>query len=228
MRGLIVGLVLAVTRWRWVRRLFTETRVGRRVALRFVAGETLDQAVEATRRLNQEGMSVSLDHLGEHVEDEESARTARDAYLACLERIAADGLDANISVKLTHLGMGRDDDLAAASLDALAARAGKLGLTVTIDMEDSAHTETTLRLYEKAQRAHGNLGVAVQAYLRRTPEDLERLASLGARTWRGGMGVERSGTLIAWGRSCRWRGERSEMTHFTLSASCLATTACPL
>lgn len=179
MRALTVRVVLAVTRWRWVRWLFTRTRVGRRVALRFVAGESLDDAVAAARRSNQAGMTVSMDHLGEHVTDRRAAESARDDYLACLDRIAAERLDANISIKLTQLGMGLDDDLCARSLDALAARAAELSLTVTIDMEESAHTGVTLDMYEQAQKEHGNLGVALQAYLRRTPEDLRRVAPLG-------------------------------------------------
>jgi proline dehydrogenase len=174
-----VRVVLAITRWRWVRWLFTRTRIGRRVALRFVAGETLDDAVPVVRALNDAGMQVSLDHLGEHVTDRKAAEVARDAYLGCLDRIAGDGLDANISVKLTQLGLGLDDDLCAASLDSLAIRAKDLGLTVTIDMEDSAHTGATLRLYEATQKEHGNLGVAVQAYLHRTPADLDRIIPLG-------------------------------------------------
>lgn len=178
MKGFVVRIVLAVTRWQWVRWLFTKTRVGRRVALRFVAGESLDDAVAAAHRLSEAGVPVSLDHLGEHVTDLPSAEAARDDYLACLDRIAAEGLDANISVKLTQLGMGLDDDLCVRSLDALARRAHESGLTVTIDMEDSAHTAATLDIYELAQKAHGNLGVALQAYLRRTPEDLARVAPL--------------------------------------------------
>jgi proline dehydrogenase len=178
-KALTVRLVLAITRWRWVRWLFTRTGVGRRVALRFVAGESLDEAVQAARRINEAGMTVSLDHLGEHVHDRGAAEAARDDYLACLDRIAAEGLDANISIKLTQLGMGLDDALCAASLDALAVRAAAHGLTVTIDMEESAHTETTVAMYERVQRDHGNLGLALQAYLRRTPEDLQRVAPLG-------------------------------------------------
>jgi proline dehydrogenase len=178
-KALTVRVVLAITRWRWVRWLFTRTRLGRRVALRFVAGETLDEAVEAARRSNDAGMTVSMDHLGEHVTDRRAAESARDDYLACLDRIAAEGLDANISIKLTQLGMGLDDELCARSLDALASRAAELSLTVTIDMEESAHTAVTLDLYEHAQKEHGNLGVALQAYLRRTPEDFHRVAPLG-------------------------------------------------
>lgn len=179
MKALIVRTVLAVTRWRLVRWLFTRTRIGRRVALRFVAGESLDEAVAAARRLNHEGMSASLDHLGEHVSHATLALLARDDYLACIDRIAAEGLDANISIKLTQLGMGLDDELCAASLDVLARRAREAGITVTVDMEESAHTATTIDLFEAAQKEHGNLGLALQAYLRRTPDDLERLAPLG-------------------------------------------------
>ncbi len=168
-----------VTGWRWMRYIFTRTRVGRRVALRFVAGETLDEAVAAARRLNAAGMTVSLDQLGEHVTEVGAAAAARDSYLSCLDRIAADGLDANISVKLTQLGMGFDDELCAASLDALARTAATAGTTVTIDMEESAYTATTLRMYQEAQQRHGNLGLALQSCLRRTPDDLAAAIPFG-------------------------------------------------
>ena len=176
--SLLSRLVLRVTGWGWVRRVFTH-RFGRRVAMRFVAGETLDDAVAATRDLNDRGFTVSLDHLGEHVTTADEAIRARDDYLACVKTIDAEGLDANISVKLSQLGMGVDDDLAAASLDALAAAAAEAGTTVTVDMEESAVTEVTIDIYERAQRRHGNLGVAVQSYLHRTPADLDRLVPLG-------------------------------------------------
>ncbi|NQV06326.1 proline dehydrogenase family protein [bacterium] len=176
--SLLGRLVLAVTRWGWVRRLFTSHAWGRRVAMRFVAGESLDDAVAATRRLNEEGFTVSLDHLGEHVDDPSLAERARDDYLACIDRIAAEGLDANISVKLTQLGMGLDDELATLSLLALAGRAAAHGLTVTVDMEESGHTGVTLDIVERVQKEHGNLGVALQAYLHRTAEDLARVLSL--------------------------------------------------
>jgi len=178
-KGLVVRVVLMVTGWGWVRWLFTRTRVGRRVARRFVAGETLDEAIAAARACNESGLVVSLDHLGEHVADATSAMRARDDYLACIDRIAVEGLDANVSIKLTQLGMGFDDELCERSLDALASRAAASGITVTIDMEESEHTATTLRMYSAAQRAHGNLGVALQAYLRRTPDDLDAVAALG-------------------------------------------------
>jgi proline dehydrogenase len=178
MSGLLSRLILRVTGWDWVRRLFTH-RFGRRVAMRFVAGETLDHAVAVVRRLNAEGFTASLDHLGEHVTAREEAIRARGDYLACIDRIRSEGLDANVSVKLSQLGLGFDDDLAAESVDALALRAGEAGATVTIDMEESALSQATIDLYAKAQQQHGNLGLALQAYLRRTPWDLAELIPLG-------------------------------------------------
>lgn len=171
--------VLSVTERSSIRRLVTETRAGRAVAERFVAGDTLPDAVAVARSLNAAGMVVSLDHLGEHVRAIEEAERATGAYLECLEAIASEELDANISVKLTQLGMGLDDGVASANLERLAAAAAASGTTVTVDMEESAHTGTTIDIYEAVQRIHGNLGIAVQSYLRRTARDLDRLIPLG-------------------------------------------------
>lgn len=171
--------VLAVTDRSLTRRLVTKTRPGRALSTRFVAGEDLDAATEVTRSLNAMGASVSLDLLGEHVTDRASAAAATDDYLECLDRIAAEEVDANISVKLTQLGMGSDNDAAENSLGALAARAAEIGTTVTVDMEESAFTHSTIAIFEQVQAKHGNLGIALQAYLRRTPDDVERLLDSG-------------------------------------------------
>lgn len=170
---------MAVTDRSAVRTLFTDTRPGRALSTRFVAGELLDDAVRVALAANADGAKVSLDHLGEHVTDRAQAIRARDDYLACLDRIAVEALDANISVKLTQLGLGADDELTAQSLDALARRAGETGTSVTIDMEESSYTEATVTLFERAQAVHGNLGIALQAYLHRTPADLDRVLAAG-------------------------------------------------
>ena len=138
-----------------------------------------DEAVAVTKELIAAGCEVSLDHLGEHVTDRQEALRARNDYMAILDRVGHEGLAANISVKLTQLGMGLDDDLAATALSELAARAKDVGTTVSVDMEESEYTETTITIYEKVQSEHGNLGVAVQSYLRRTRADLDRLIPLG-------------------------------------------------
>ena len=171
--------LLAVTNRSTVRKLFAESTTGRRLSLRFVAGETLDEAAAAARKLNEAGAQVSLDHLGEHVAGTDAAAEARDDYLECLDRIHADRLDANISVKLTQLGLGLNDDLAVESLRALAARAAEGGTTVTVDMEESELVERTVTAFEAVQSEHGNAGIAVQSYLYRTPADLDRIVARG-------------------------------------------------
>ena len=170
---------MAVTGAAPVERLVTQTRPGRALAERFVAGDNLDEAVVVARRLNGEGFRVSLDLLGEEVIDHDSAHSATEEYLECLDRIGEDDLDANISVKPTQLGLAIDESLAMSAIDRLGERAAIRGATVTIDMEDSRYTEATVRLFEKGQPTHGNLGIAVQSCLRRTPEDLSRLIPLG-------------------------------------------------
>lgn len=179
MSGVIGRGVLALTGLSPIRNTFTQTRPGRALARRFVAGETLDEAVAVATELVAAGCEVSLDHLGEHVTQRREALEARNDYMACLDRIGESGLAANISVKLTQLGMGLDDQLAADSLDELAARAADVGTTVSVDMEESEYTETTIAIYEGVQGRRGNLGIAVQSYLRRTKHDLDRLIPLG-------------------------------------------------
>ena len=159
--------------------LVTRTRPGRALAGRFVAGDTVDDAVPVAKQLNSEGLSVSLDLLGEEVHDKVSALQATEDYLDCLDRISKSGLDANISVKPTQLGLTIDEALAVEAIDRLASRANDVGTTVTLDMEDSRYTEATVDLFEQGQTSHGNLGIAVQSYLHRTPHDLERLIPLG-------------------------------------------------
>lgn len=171
--------LLGVTDRKFFRNLITETRPGRALSRRFVAGETLEQAIGAAVELNASNATVSLDHLGEHVTDRSQAEVARDDYLACLDAIGRHDVDGNISVKLSQLGMGFDDKLAAESLDALARRALEVGTTVSVDMEESAVTEATIGIYTGVQERHGNLGLAVQAYLHRTRQDLDTIMPLG-------------------------------------------------
>jgi proline dehydrogenase len=149
------------------------------VARRFVAGESLADAVAVAKRLNTDGFLISLDFLGEEVHDRDSAIAATDAYVHSLERIDSEGLEANISIKPTQLGLAIDEGLAIDAVERLGMRAAELGNTVTIDMEDSRYTEATIRLFEKGQATTANFGIALQSYLRRTPRDLARLMPLG-------------------------------------------------
>lgn len=159
--------------------MFTSTTPGRALASRFVAGDDLAAAVEVARTLNQEGYSISLNLLGEEVRDRESAERAVEEYLQCLDEIQSAGLDSNISIKPTQLGLAIDEDLAFQALARLGRRAAEVGTTVTIDMEDSRYTEATVRLFERGQADTANFGIAIQAYLKRTASDLDRLGGLG-------------------------------------------------
>lgn len=170
---------MALTEFGPVERTVSATRAGRLVSRRFVAGDTFDEALPAARELNAAGLDLSLDQLGEAVADREGAERATVEYLECLERIPTEALNANVSVKLTQLGLAIDETLAAAAVDRLAEAAAAAGTTVTIDMEDSRYTAATIEIYAEAQARHGNLGVCVQAALRRTPADLERIVPLG-------------------------------------------------
>jgi proline dehydrogenase len=162
-----------------VEKLVTSSRPGRLLASRFVAGDTLDSAVQAASTLNGDGFSVSFDLLGEAVTDAASAQAASEEYLQCLDRIESEDLRANISIKPTQLGLAIDVELARDAVVRLGRRAEQIGTTVTIDMEDSRYTEDTVRLFEECQAVCGNLGIALQSYLHRTPRDLARLMPLG-------------------------------------------------
>ncbi len=208
--------LLAVTNRSLVRKVITETRPGRALSTRFVAGETLEQAIAAAMDLNGKGATVSLDHLGEHVTDRAQAEAARKDYLACLDAIGREGIDGNISVKLSQLGMGFDDALAAESLDALAARASAVGTTVSVDMEESAVTSLTIDLYSAAQKNHGNLGLAVQAYLHRTVRDLDAIMPLGGHV-RLCKGAYAEPEEIAWQSRSEVNEAFDRLTHLLMS-----------
>lgn len=165
--------------FRFVRR----NGLARRFASRYVAGETVDKAVAAARELNAARISASLDLLGESVTDPAEARQARDVYLDTLDRIRAAGVDSNVSVKLTQMGLDVDEALCIENIRAIIARAKEYRSFVRIDMEGSPYTETTLRLFqERFYPAFGNVvGVVLQSCLRRTTKDVEEMIALGAR-----------------------------------------------
>jgi proline dehydrogenase len=157
------------------------------VARRFVAGERIEDAIATVRRLNDLGMTASIDFLGEDVRDRDDAIAARDEYLRLLDALAVAGVRSNVSVKLTALGILVDRGLCAENLEAIVARAADttvrrlLDPFVRIDMEGSALTEATLQIFESVFALRKNVGVVLQACLRRTPEDVERVIACGAR-----------------------------------------------
>jgi proline dehydrogenase len=148
-------------------------RVG---AGRFVAGQTLDECVAVLRRLNEAGLYANTTLLGEAIPDAGGAEAVVTEYERILDRLVAEELRANVALKLTHLGLSFDEELAYANVERLVARAGRLGTFVRIDMEDSPYVEATLRIYERLRDAgHDEVGTVLQSYLYRTPDDLERL-----------------------------------------------------
>ncbi len=152
------------------------------LARRFVAGETIDAAIAVVRELNDAGMTASLDFLGEDVLDRATAARTTDTYVAMLDAIGAVGVRSNVSVKLTAIGLLIDEGFALENLGRILERAKtNADPFVRIDMESGALTERTLALFERAFGMHDNVGIVLQAMLKRTAGDLERAIALGAR-----------------------------------------------
>ena len=158
-------------------------RLAKHFASRFVAGETIDEALAATRELNAKGITASLDLLGESVYTEKEARHARDAYLSLLDRIQQAKLQANVSVKLTAMGLDVDHELCVSIMQDILTRAQQYESFVRIDMESSAYTDITLKMFEDRLFPvyKANVGVVLQSSLYRTFADVEHVNGLGAR-----------------------------------------------
>jgi proline dehydrogenase len=167
------GPVLWLTGLDPVRRLVTGTRLGRRVAHRFVAGESLDQGLAAARSLNARGLRAMLDLLGENVTSAEMASEAADAYVRTLKRIEEDrSLDCNIAVKLTELGLDLSFELCLENTSRVLAAAEARGTQVMIDMESHGYVDRTLDALRELRRQHQGVGVALQSYLYRSERDV--------------------------------------------------------
>jgi proline dehydrogenase len=148
-------------------------------AARFVAGESLDAAVPVLRRLNDSGLLTNTTLLGEGVRDEEEAAAVVAAYRELLDRIRAESLRTNVALKLTHLGLAIDEELAARNLAELVEHAASVGNFVRIDMEESARVDATLRIYRGLREAgRDNVGAVLQSYLYRSEDDLAALLPL--------------------------------------------------
>jgi len=164
-----------------VERTVARSRFTRPVVERFVAGDTVDDAVAAIRDLNAVGIRGILNPLGEGVRDPDGAEAACTDYLGAIKRIESDRIDTTISVKLTQLGVAFDKGGCIDRLRRLTAEAAAVGSSVEIDMEHSRYVVDTLDVYRVLQADHADLRVAMQAYLRRTPVDLETMAALRPR-----------------------------------------------
>lgn len=174
------SLLLYLSEAAWARTLITNVGPVHRAAERFVAGESLAQAIEVARRLNDDGLEVTLDHLGEKVTNEQGALQATQDYLALLDAVATGQVRATVSLKLTQLGLDISEALCLDNMRRILERARATDNHVTIDMESSAYTESTLRVYRTLRQDYPNVGVVIQAYLYRSESDMRALAREGA------------------------------------------------
>ncbi len=173
------SILLRASRSPWLAEQFRRRAFARRAVRRFMPGEGVEDALGAAAELAREGIGTVLTQLGERVASVDEAAAVRDHYLALFDTIRARGLPAHPSVKLTHLGLDVDREACAASVAALAARAAETGSFLWIDMEESQYVDATLDVFRRTRATHERVGVAMQAYLRRTPADLESLLPLG-------------------------------------------------
>ena len=169
---------------RSLRHLAESSSIGQRVSSRFVAGTYVEDALAATQATNALGMSVSIDNLGENVTNADEARKSADLYHQLLDRISERGLNANVSLKLTHMGFDVDQKLATDIVSSLVEHARQKQNFVRVDMEGSPYTQRTLDLVQQIHAQPGNRGVVgavIQAYLRRSEADIGTLVSQGIR-----------------------------------------------
>ncbi|PJF21887.1 MAG: proline dehydrogenase [Phototrophicales bacterium] len=172
-------ILLYLSQAGWARAIVTHFFLARRVARRFVAGEKMDDAIQVTHDLNKKGLLVTLDYLGESVQQVEDTEDVVNTYCQLLHRIQSEKLQASISLKLTHLGLDISEELCINNLRKILLVAGDI--PVTIDMESSHYTDITLRIFRQMHTEFLNVGTVIQSALRRSREDMQQLAAEGAR-----------------------------------------------
>ncbi|HSP35211.1 MAG TPA: proline dehydrogenase family protein [Thermoanaerobaculia bacterium] len=167
---------------RLLRRIAERSRIGRRLSRRFVAGLELSDALDATASTNSVGMSVSIDNLGENVTNAEESKRSAKLYNELIDRIAERKLDANVSLKLTHMGLDVDEKMAVGIVNDLVSHAARLGSFVRVDMEGSPYTDKTLAIVRELHAKNpGHTGAVIQSYLKRSESDVEKLCADGIR-----------------------------------------------
>jgi proline dehydrogenase len=178
LRSLFISLGKAT----WLQRLVTNWKFAWRAASRFVAGSTIQEAIPVVRELNSKGMNVTLDHLGEYTSTRDEAIRATGEILELLDQIAHEDLRANVSVKLTQIGLALDEQLCNQNMEKILALARQMHNFVRIDMEDTPFTEKTIQLFRQMRNKGYNLtGLVIQSCLFRSKKDVEELLAEGAR-----------------------------------------------
>ncbi|HXF83451.1 MAG TPA: proline dehydrogenase family protein [bacterium] len=180
--ALLRSILLALSRHPGARAVATRSRLLRPVVRRFVPGETMEAAFAAAAELRERGIAATLDLLGEATTSVQDAHRAAEAYLELLGALARRGLDAHLSLKLSQLGLDLSADLAGELLERIARTAEEVGTFVRVDMEDSAHLVAIQQVFDRVwDRGRRNIGIVLQAYLYRTPEDVDRYLARGVR-----------------------------------------------
>lgn len=180
MVSILRALLLSASKSKRLQDIATNWPLAREMSHRFVAGETLDDAVAVVRALNRKGITVSLDHLGESVETIGAAKSAAGACLAILDAIDRHKLEATLSLKLTQLGLDIDEKECERMVVRIAGRAASYGTRICIDMEGSDYTQRTIDFYLRLARSHKNIGIVIQSYLYRSEKDVRELIKSGA------------------------------------------------
>ncbi len=175
------SLFLFLSRQKRLRQWMETSPVARNLSRRFVAGETLEQAVAVSCKLSVEGIAVTLDHLGESVTNLQEATEASEVYLRTLAAMQQAGIEGNVSLKLTQFGIDLSAGECRANVERLVKRAAETGGFVRVDMESSEYTDRTLDLVTALHAAYGTVGTVIQAYLRRSRADVEKLSAQGIR-----------------------------------------------
>ena len=175
------SFLLWLSRNKTVRSMTARLGFARRAARRFVAGETIDDAINVIRELNAQGIAATLDHLGENVETQDDARRATDDYLKVLDAIGTSGVQSHLSVKLTALGLDLGDDCCRENVARILAKAKAIGAFVRIDMESTDYTDRTLAIYRRLHQEFDNVGIVIQSYLYRSEADIVALCQEGTK-----------------------------------------------
>lgn len=182
-------LLIYLSQAGWARKIIQRWGFAQKMSARFIAGETLDQAIEAVKILNKKGINATLDHLGENVTSREGAILAADEILSIIDRLEDEGVASGISIKLSQIGLVIDRGICEENLDRILERSRDRGIFLRVDMEDSQIKDLTLDIFSKARREGytDNAGIAIQAYLYDSEKDIQKLleSNTGVRLCKG-------------------------------------------
>jgi proline dehydrogenase len=219
--------LIALSKNKTLQDLIMRVPISRQMARRFVAGETLADAIAAVQSVNAQGMLATLDHLGENVATEAEARAAADEYLIALDALDEARLNCNVSVKLTQMGLDLGDDFCLANVSRIVRAAAALGNFVRVDMEGSPYTDRTIAIYRRLRQEYNNVGIVIQSYLHRSLADVEALIADGIGHFRLCKGAYDESASIAYRERPRVTQTLDELARTCLTPAARANGAYP-